>query len=113
VHGTVALFESALWDHLGPHLIRHSDPKKRRLYRVDPGPNEDLIRRGDGSDKDRGRPFQIADEADNIRWYWVFDDDVCAIRLAKHYLRQPSLQKLGQAVSNIRELRNDVAHNEP
>lgn len=50
VHGTVAFFESALWDHLGPHLIRHSDPKNGRLYRVDPGPNEDLIRGRDGSD---------------------------------------------------------------
>ena len=43
----------------------------------------------------------------------IFDDDVCGIRLAKHYLQQEALQKLGQAVSKIRELRNDVAHNEP
>lgn len=113
VHGTVAFFESALWDHLGPHLIRHGDPKKRRLYRADPRPSEDLIRKRDGSSDDRGKPFEVAEEVGNVLWYRVYDDDVCAIRLAKHYLQQPSLQKLGQAVSNMRDLRNDVAHNEP
>lgn len=114
VHGTVAFFESALWDHLGPHLIRHSDPSSARLYyTADPSPSDDLIRRGDGSSEDRRRPFQVAKQMDNDRWYMVFDDDVCAIRLAKHYVQKPSLRQLGQAVSKIRELRNDVAHNEP
>lgn len=113
VHGTVAFFESALWDHLGPHLTRHDAPRKHRLFKVDPTPVANLVRRGDGSSDDRGRPFEVADESDGVRWYKVFDDDVCGIRLAKYYLKQECLQKLGQAVSTVRELRNDVAHNEP
>lgn len=113
VHGTVAFFESALWDHLKPRLTPHDDPKKHRLYIVEPAPADSLIRKGDGSAEDRKRPFEVAEETDGVRWYKIFDDDVCGIRLAKHYLQQESLQKLGQAVSEIRQLRNDVAHNEP
>ncbi len=113
VHGTVAFFESALWDHLRSRLTHHDDPKKRRLYKVDPAPADYLIRKGDGSDEDRKQPFEVTEEADGVRWYRIFDDDVCGIRLAKHYMKQEALRKLGQAVSNIRELRNDVAHNEP
>jgi hypothetical protein len=110
VHGTVAFFESALWDHLGKHLTRHDDPKKRRLYKMNPAPDGDLVRR---KDKDMDRPFEVAEEADGACWYKVFDDDVCGVRLAKRYLRQESLQKFGQSVSGVRDLRNDVAHNEP
>jgi hypothetical protein len=109
VHGTVAFFESALWDHLGPHLLPHPEAK-RRLYRVDPPPDANLIRE---SSEDRGKPFESVEGADGARWYRVFDDDVCGIRLAKHYLKQEPLERLGQAVSRVRELRNDVAHNEP
>jgi hypothetical protein len=113
VHGTVAFFESALWDHLKPRLTRHDDPRKHRLYKVDPAPADCLIRKEDGSAEDRKRPFGVAEETDGGGWYRIFDDDVCGIRLAKHYLQQKALQQLGQAVSKIRELRNDVAHNEP
>jgi hypothetical protein len=109
VHGTVAFFESALWDHLGPHLSPHPEPK-RRLFRADPLPGANLIREGS---EDRGKPFETVEEPDGGRWYRVFDDDVCGIRLAKHYLKQEPLERLGQAVSRVRELRNDVAHNEP
>lgn len=110
VHGTVAFFESALWDHLEPHLTRH--PENRRLYKVDPAPDDCLVRKGEGDSEDRKRPFEAIAE-DGTRWYKIFDDDVCGIRLAKRYLHNKSLEKLGQAVSNIRALRNDVAHNEP
>lgn len=112
VHGTVAFFESALWDHLGPHLTPIDDSKGRRLFNVTPEPDEQFVRRGDGSQDDRRRPFE-AEDINGVRWYKVFDDDVCGIRLAKHYLQQLPLEKLGQAVSKVRELRNDVAHNEP
>lgn len=112
VHGTVAFFESALWDHLEPHLTRHDDPK-RRLFKTDPAPDDQLVRRGDGSKEDRRRPFEVADTIDGVHWYRIWDNDFSGIRLAKHYLRQPALEELGQAVSDVRELRNDVAHNEP
>lgn len=114
VHGTVAFFESALWDHLNLHLTPHGGPRKYRQYRLDPSPAENLIRQGDGSSEERRRPFELVEEdEDGVRWYRVFDDDICGVRLAKHYLKQASLEKLGQSVSRIRDLRNDVAHNEP
>lgn len=113
VHGTVAFFESALWDHLAPCLTPLEIPNKRRLYKVNPYPDDNLVRKGDGSSDDRRRPFEVLELIDDVRWYKVLDDDICGIRLAKHYLRQKHLTELGQAVSEIRELRNDVAHNEP
>lgn len=113
VHGTVAFFEAALWDHLGKHIERH--PENHRLYKVEPPPSPDdnLVRTSDGTAEDRHRPFYPAEEVDGVRWYRIFDDDVCGIRLAKHYLNLDELTNLGQAVSKVRQLRNDVAHNEP
>ena len=102
-----------MWDHLAPYLTRQDVPNKHRLYKVDPTPDDDLVRRGDGSSDDRRRPFEVAEDVDGVCRYRVFDNDVCGIRLAKRYLKQEHLQKLGQAVSKVRELRNDVAHNEP
>lgn len=109
VHGTVAFFESALWDHMGTRVTRHVDPKKRRIFTVDPDPHDDLVRAGNGSDEDRRRPFERV--ASNE--FRIYDDEACANRLAKHFLKRDALLKLGQAVSKVRDLRNDVAHNEP
>jgi hypothetical protein len=110
VHGTVALFESALWDHLYSRCVQH--PTNRRLFQFDPVPLEKLIRTGTGCEDDRKRPFERRIEEGDT-WYRVFDDDVCAVQLAKYYLKNNDLLNLGKAVSNVRELRNDVAHNEP
>lgn len=109
VHGTVAFFESALWDHMGGRVTRHPDPTKRRIFLVEPDPSPDLVRRGDGSEKDRQRPFERVDGVG----FRIYDDDACANRLAKHFLKRDALLKLGQAISKVRDLRNDVAHNEP
>lgn len=111
VHGTVAFFESALWDHLDPRLTRHD--VKRRWFKVDPPPTADLVRTSEENKVNHGRPFEVAREIDGEHWYMVFDDDVCAIRLAKRYLARQALATLAQAISPVRELRNDVAHNEP
>lgn len=111
VHGTVAFFESALWDRLNEHVISH--PTEKRLYKVDPAPPECLTRSESVKEEEnRKRPFEPKIENGDT-WYRVFDDDVCAIRLAKHYLKNDGLEKLGKAISKVRELRNDVAHNEP
>jgi hypothetical protein len=110
VHGTVAFFESALWDHLYSRCVQH--PTNRRLFQFDPVPLEKLIRTGTDCEDDRKRPFERRIE-DGDTWYRVFDDDLCAVRLAKYYLKKNDLLELGKAVSNVRELRNDVAHNEP
>jgi hypothetical protein len=120
VHGTVAFFEAALWDHLDERATRHPDSKKRRLFKIDAAPAEELVRKGEpyeskkAGDDDRKRPFIPKETMGGTNWYWIDDSEVCAIQLAKHYLKFDGLTKLGQAVSSdIRELRNDVAHNEP
>ena len=113
VHGTVAFFEAALWDHLNSRCVKH--PTNRRLFQLEPAPPEDLIRLATvnkDEEENRKRPFERKAE-NGQTWYSIFDDDVCAIRLAKHYLENENLKKLGQAISRVRELRNDVAHNEP
>jgi len=112
--GTVAFFEAALWDHLGERATPVAN--KRRQFSLDPVPAEDLVRKGEpyeskkAREEDRKRPFT----ADGTDGYRIDDTKVCAIQLAKHYLKLDGLTKLGQAVSgDVRELRNDVAHNEP
>lgn len=122
VHGTVAFFEAALWDHLGERARPH--PQGGRLYALDPAPAEELVRapekesakreNGKRSRKDSERPFELVVGPDGTHWYRVFDDAVCGVRLAKHYLGRTALTKLGQDISrHVRDLRNDVAHNEP
>ena len=120
IHGTVAFFEAALWDHLGERATRHADANTRRKFSLDPVPAENLVRKHEPceskkpGEEDRKRPFIFRDTADGTDWYWIDDSEVCAIQLAKHYLKLDGLTKLGQAVSrDVRELRNDVAHNEP
>ncbi len=117
IHGTVAFFEAALWDHLGERATSHH--KEKRLFKLDPAPADDLIRRGERYESkivgmDPKRPFIFKAKDGATDWYWIDDSEVCAIQIAKHYLELEGLAKLGTAVSkNIRELRNDVAHNEP
>lgn len=118
VHGTVAFFEAALWDKLGERIERSSDPKKRRFFKVTSGavPSGDkLLRGGAGSDDDRKRPFERKETVNGVDWYWVYDGDGGpAARLAKYFLQSDALTKFDAALgSNARELRNDIAHNEP
>ena len=117
VHGTISFFEAALWDHLYERLDR--DPKRPRFFRFKDGAEPDeqkrrkLFREGDGSPEDRKRPFEGAEGSGLPEYYRVYDDEACAGRLAKHYLEKAALQGLCSRVSKIRDLRNDVAHNEP
>jgi len=137
VHGTVAFFEAALWDHLLECLERHPGRNKRRYFKFKSGkaPCDKLFHQGDGavershvsacktckklirqddvSDEDRKRPFRFKEAENGVAWFWINDDDVCAVRLAKYYLKLDGLTKLGKAISGVRDLRNDVAHNEP
>jgi hypothetical protein len=121
VHGTVAFFEAALWDHLGEKTSRH--PSKRQ-FKFHVAPAEDLVRERDAAKlatlsktkqrEDRDRPFIFKETADGSDWYWIDDNEVCAVKIAKYYLKLESLTELGEALAgDIRELRNDVAHNEP
>ncbi len=118
VHGSVAFFEAALWDRLGKRIERSSDPNKRRCFKVKSGeaPTGDkLLRKGDGSDDDRKRPFELKETIDGIDWYWVYDGDGGpGARIAQYFLQSDALKKFDVALGGrIRELRNDIAHNEP
>ncbi len=118
IHGTVAFFESALWDYLNERFERSSDPKKRRFFRVKTGdaPNgEKLLRKGDGSNEDRKCPFELKETADGVDWYWVYDGDGGpAAHLAKYFIQSEAMTKFDSALGrHVRELRNDVAHDEP
>ncbi len=118
VHGTVAFFEATLWDKLLERFERSSDPKRRRFFKVKNGkaPTCDkLLKRGDGSDEDRKRPFELKDTIDGIDWYWIYDDGGGpAARIAKYFLHSDALTTFDHALgTGIRELRNDIAHTEP
>lgn len=118
IHGTVAFFEAALWDGLNERVERSEDPKRRRYFRIKSGeaPNGDkLLRKGDGSEEDRKRPFELKDTIDGVAWYWIFDGDGGpAARLAKRFLERDDLVAFEKALGGeVRALRNDVAHNEP
>lgn len=118
IQGTVAFFEAALWDGLNERVERSEDPDRRRHFRIKSGeaPSGDkLLRQGDHSDEDRKRPFELKDTIDGVAWYWIYDGDGGpAARLAKHFLKRDGLVDFNKALgSEIRDLRNDVAHNEP
>lgn len=118
VHGTVAFFEAALWDHLNQRVKRSTEPELGGYYRIAAGqePTDDkLLRKGDGSEEDRKRPFELRCTKDGINWYRIHDGaGGPAARLAKYFLKCKKLVALDKALKQeIRELRNDVAHNEP
>lgn len=57
----------------------------------------------------------MKDTVDGIDWYWVHDGDGGpGARIAKYFLQSDALTKFDVALGNsIRELRNDIAHDEP
>ncbi len=112
VHGTVAFYEAALWDCLLDHFEPHS--KDTRWLRLKDGkipPADKLLR--DGGDDDKNRPFEAKDKPspDGQRWYWFLESG--AGRFARDYVNSKALKNLVDAVEKVKELRNDVAHNEP
>ena len=107
VHGTVAFFESALWDHLFTKGIkRHPNYPKDKLYSFPEGAPCVLLR-------ECFKPKKNKENEKELNWYSIDDRMDCAIRIANEYLKCPALTELGKAVGKIYDLRNDVAHNEP
>ena len=110
VHGTVAFLESALWDRLLEHFER--DPQDARWLNLRDGktaPTGKLLR--DGADDDKNRPFEGKQRPDGQPWFWFHESG--AGRFARDYVKSQALKSLLDAVNKVRELRNDVAHNEP
>jgi hypothetical protein len=110
VHGTTAFLESALWDRLLEYFER--DPQDARWLKLRDGqmaPAGKLLR--DGGDDDKNRPFESKQRPDSQPWFWFHESG--AGRFARDYVRSQALKSLLDAVDKIRELRNDVAHNEP
>jgi len=119
VHGTVAFFEAALWDHLG----KRGQGTKHRFRFYEPVPSE-LVRETDCAklaalskkeqEENRKRPFIFKETADGADWYEIDDGAIRATKITKYYLKLRHLTTLAQMVdNNVRKLRNDVAHNEP
>jgi hypothetical protein len=113
VHGTVAFFEAALWDHVLDrfeltHTKRCGLPVLRRKP-DSPAPSGNKLLRNDEPDEREKRncPFKRL----NHDTYLFFEDG--AGRFARHYVRSKRLKCLTDAIAKIRDLRNDVAHNEP
>ncbi|HWP01834.1 MAG TPA: hypothetical protein VNL96_00110 [Gemmatimonadaceae bacterium] len=113
VHGTVAFFEAAVWDHLLDRFDR-TNPAQRgsvvlRLKLGAPEPVGPKLLRNDEPDEKNKRncPFERLSDGT----YLFYEDG--AGRFARYYVQSESLKKLADAVVGIRYLRNDVAHNEP
>ncbi|MDR0967063.1 MAG: hypothetical protein LBM75_11320 [Myxococcales bacterium] len=100
VHGTVAFFEAALWDWL-----------RKRDFATDDGA-AGSIQTGftfQASQPDKTR-FRFR-KKDNV---WRIDDFNAGIQAWLPILAKPALWALWKALTDdIRDLRNDVAHNEP
>ena len=110
VHGTVAFFESALWDHLLAVLLNPCQTDSQR-YSFKSTPSTPV-----------GFPFKKERlEADGTNSYLVDTGKGGCTKLVTTYLNEPALLSLHQAISGtdenspspVRNLRNDVAHNVP
>lgn len=110
VHGTVAFFEAALWDHLLQYF--EHDPDNARCLKLRngmPTPTGKLLR--DKGDDDKNRPSESKVQPDGQAWFRFHESG--AGRFARDYVKSKALKSLFDAVDKIKALRNDVAHNEP
>lgn len=119
VHGTVAFFESALWDHLSKRTERHSS---KRAFKFHEPPPPELVREVENDKQfsksklkeNENRPFIPKELSDGVQWYWIDDKKACASKIISDYLKCPALKAFDSALSDeIRQLRNDADHNEP
>lgn len=109
VHGTVAFFESALWDHVLEHF--QHDPQNVRRLKLRDGktvPTGNLVR--DGGNDDKNRPFEKEGD-DGSSWFLFHESG--AGRFARDFVASRALKSLADSIDKAKGLRNDVAHNEP
>ncbi len=109
VHGTVAFCEAAVWDWLLEYFERDaSNPRFLKLREGKPAPTGNLLR--DGGDDDKNRPFENKTK-NGQTGFWFHESG--AGRFACYYVRSKPLKNLLDAIEKVKQLRNDVAHNEP
>jgi hypothetical protein len=113
VHGTVAFFESALWDHLLDRFERTGQRQRgREVLRLKTGaptPTGKKLLRNEEPDEKEKRSCPIEHLENDT---YLFSEDGAG-RFARDYLNSQPLKALNDAVIGVRDLRNDVAHNEP
>jgi len=120
VHGTVAFCEAAVWDKLLEYFERDaSNPRCLKLREGKPKPTGKLLR--DGGDDDRNchdkknrkknRPFERKTCPDGKQGFWFHESGTGCF--AHDYVGSEPLKALHDAVQQVKQLRNDVAHNEP
>jgi hypothetical protein len=113
VHGTVAFFESALWDHLLDRFertgVRHGHVETLRLKAGVQAPSGTKLLRNDEPDEREKRncPFERLEGGT-----YLFSEDGAG-RFARDYVHSQPLKALCDAIGKVKDLRNDVAHNEP
>jgi hypothetical protein len=113
VHGTVAFFEAALWDHLLNRFDRTGQRQrgleKLCLKATVPAPTgKKLLRNEEPDEKEkRSCPFERLENGS----FLFFEDG--AGRFARDYVKSTPLKDLVDAIVKVKLLRNDVAHNEP
>jgi hypothetical protein len=111
VHGTVAFFEAALWDWLRQRDFAAEDQASGSLAEnfsftsTPTGEKKDRFRKDNTKKKER---FQ----KDDVEWR--INDFETGIKAWLPVLGKTNLSALGDALTqDVRNLRNDVAHNEP
>jgi hypothetical protein len=117
IHGTIAFFESALWDHLNSRL-ESKQVKGETLYRVNTNLPDTEVKQLNivvdtlkGEHGAKTKPFEKSNETEG--WFLVNDNAQCASLLVNEFLKEPELVNLEKAVKKVRYLRNNIAHNEP
>ncbi len=114
VHGTVAFCEAAVWDRLLEYFGRDaSDPRFLKLREGKPAPTGNLLRDGGDDNKNcdnKNRPFE--NKTKNGQTGFLFHESGAG-RFARDYVGSEPLKALHDAIEKVKQLRNDVAHNEP
>jgi hypothetical protein len=113
VHSTVAFLEAALWDHLLDRFERTGQRKRGlEVLHLKTGvtvPTGKKLLRNDEPDEKEKRSCPFEHLANGT--YLFFEDG--AGRFAHYFVNSQPLKALHDAVAKVKQLRNDVAHNEP
>ncbi|HAA55449.1 MAG TPA: hypothetical protein DCE42_11875 [Myxococcales bacterium] len=107
VHGTIAFFEAAFWD----WLLQYDFSQETGCSKLGGSISDGFTFQQDHPTKEQEKRFREKNE-NSGKWY--INDFARGIKPWLHKLNKPALGKLWKAQKwQVRNLRNDVAHNEP